>query len=60
MTDDKMEILIEISAFNIEARYPDFKRAFRKKCDDEYTGRQIKKIKEVYQWLQEQRTQKMK
>lgn len=56
VTDDKMEVLIEISAFNIEARYPDFKRAFRKKCDAEYTGKQIKKIKEVYQWLKEQKT----
>ena len=56
ITDDKMDAMIEISAFNIEARYPDFKRAFREKCDDEYTGRQIAKIKEIYQWLKEQRT----
>ena len=28
--EDKVDALIEISAFNIEARYPDFKRTFRK------------------------------
>ena len=54
--EDKTDALIEISAFNIEARYPDFKRAFRNKCDAEYTGGQITVIKEIYQWLQKQKT----
>jgi HEPN domain-containing protein len=53
--EDKIEALIEISAFNIEARYPDFKRAFRKKCNAEYAGKQITVIKEIYQWLQKQK-----
>jgi HEPN domain-containing protein len=51
--NEKVDTLIEISAFNIEARYPDLKRAFRKKCDSVYAGNQILIIKEVYQWLQE-------
>jgi len=54
--DDKIDALLEITAFNIEARYPDFKRPFRKKCDVDYVGIQIKIIKEVYQSLQKQRT----
>ena len=54
--EDKIDVLIEISAFNIETRYPDFKRAFRKKCNVEYAEKQKTAIKEVYQWLQEQRT----
>jgi HEPN domain-containing protein len=53
---DKIDVLIEISAFNIEARYPDFKRIFRKKCNDEYAGKQITLIKEIFQWLQKERT----
>ncbi len=54
--EDKIEALIEISAFNIEARYPDFKRAFRKKCNAEYAEKQIAGIKEIYQWLQKEKT----
>ena len=53
---DKIDVLIEISAFNIEARYPDFKRIFRKKCNDEYAGKQITLIKEIFLWLQKERT----
>jgi len=53
--EDKVDALIEISAFNIEARYPDFKRTFRKKCNAEYAENKIKVIKEIFQWLQEQR-----
>ena len=54
--EDKIDALIEISAFNIEARYPDFKRAFRKKCNAEYAGKQITVIKEIFEWLQKERT----
>jgi len=54
--EDKIDALIEISAFNIEARYPDFKRAFRKKCNAEYAEKQITVIKEIFQWLQKDRT----
>ena len=46
------EALITITAFNIEARYPDLKRAFRQKCTMEYTQRQLAMIKELFTWLQ--------
>jgi len=45
------EALITITAFNIEARYPDVKRAFRQRCTAEFTARQMAMIKEVLQWL---------
>ena len=50
---DKMKsnALIRITAFNIEARYPDVKRAFRQKCTAEFTSREMQLIKEVFQWL---------
>lgn len=51
--DEKIDTLIEISAFNIEARYPDLKRAFREKCNADYAGNQILRKKEIFQWLQE-------
>ena len=47
----KVDALIRITAFNIEARYPDVKRAFRQKCTAEFTSREMQLIKEVFQWL---------
>lgn len=48
------EALITITAFNIEARYPDFKRTFRRVCTAEYTVRHMATIKEIFQWLRSQ------
>lgn len=45
------EILIRITAFNIEARYPDPKREFRRKCTPEYAAEQMAAIREVLAWL---------
>lgn len=49
----RRDALILISTFNIEARYPDTKRLFRKKCTEEYALKQIEEIKEVFKWLEE-------
>ena len=43
--------LIRITAFNLEARYPDYKRNFRKKCTLEFSEIEVKKIREVFSWL---------
>jgi len=43
--------LITITAFNIESRYPDLKRAFRDRCTPEFTACQMATIKEVFAWL---------
>jgi HEPN domain-containing protein len=43
--------LLTITAFNIEARYPDLKRSFRAKCTPAFTKRQIKTIEETLTWL---------
>jgi len=51
LDETQTESLITITAFNIEARYPDLKRAFRQKCTAEFTARQMATIKEVFQWL---------
>ena len=48
------DALIRISAFNIEARYPDMKRDFRRMCTPEYTGQQMAVIKEIFAWLRSQ------
>ncbi|MBW1775016.1 MAG: HEPN domain-containing protein [Deltaproteobacteria bacterium] len=50
--DDKTEnALIMITGLNIESRYPDFKKSFRKKCTQEFTIEQINEIKRVFKWL---------
>ncbi|MFO7728296.1 MAG: HEPN domain-containing protein [Desulfonatronovibrio sp.] len=43
---------ITITAFNIESRYPDFKRSFRNKCTYEFSQQHILLIKRHYAWLQ--------
>jgi HEPN domain-containing protein len=51
LDENKTDKLILISSFNIEARYPDLKRSFRKKCTQQFTEFQIRTIKEIYEWL---------
>lgn len=48
--------LLRITAFNIEARYPDPKRDFRHKCTAEYAAEQMTAIREVLAWLKSHRT----
>jgi len=42
-----------ITSFNIEARYPDYKHLFYKKCTNKFTSTNIEKIKEIRIWLLE-------
>jgi HEPN domain-containing protein len=56
--EEKNQRLLLITSFNIEARYPDIKRSFRKKCTEEYTREQMQVIREIFQWLKEMMTSK--
>jgi len=49
--EERVGALVTITAFNIEARYPDLKRAFRKTCTMEFATRHMQLIKDVFQWL---------
>ncbi|MCD6384747.1 HEPN domain-containing protein [Candidatus Sumerlaeota bacterium] len=40
-----------ITDFNLEARYPDEKFSFHKKCTREFTETYLKKIEEIKEWL---------
>lgn len=51
LTEEQADELLRISAFNLEARYPDEQRTFRKKCTREFTEAELQKIKDIYQWL---------
>jgi HEPN domain-containing protein len=50
----QQEVLLAITAFSIEARYPDINRSFRKRCTREYSEGQMATIKEMYQWIRSQ------
>jgi HEPN domain-containing protein len=54
LDEARTDALITITAFNLEARYPDMKRGFRQKCTPEYTAKQMTLIKELFAWLQSQ------
>lgn len=51
LTADHKEMLIIVTAFNLESRYPDEKRSFRVKCTEQYTKVQLTKIREVIKWF---------
>ena len=51
ITEDQKLALIRITAFNLESRYPDYKKEFRKKCTLQFTRKELKKIREVFTWL---------
>ena len=52
VTETQQRYLNEITRFNLNSRYDDYKREFYNKCTDEYTEEQINKIEEVKQWLE--------
>lgn len=46
--------LATITAFNINARYDDYKMSFQKKCTPDYTNKWIEKLKEIRLWIRGQ------
>lgn len=51
LSQEQRDSLIKISTFNIEARYPDIKKSFRRLCTKEFTEKEIAEIRGIYQWL---------
>jgi HEPN domain-containing protein len=51
LDEAQTEALVTITAFNIEARYPDLRRTFRRKCTAEFTQVHMATVKELYRWL---------
>ncbi len=54
LSDSDSETLLEITGFNLEARYPDYKMEFLKKCNKDFTEKYIIKIREFYQCIANQ------
>lgn len=51
ISEEQKQALVRITAFNLESRYPDYKKEFRKKCTFQFTEIELKKINEVFTWL---------
>lgn len=51
LDEDKKDILDTISAFNLRARYDDYKMEFHKKCSKDFTEKWVNNIKEFREWI---------
>jgi len=51
LNDDQRMFFVTITAFNINARYDDYKLSFQKKCTPEFTGIWIEKLKIYRTWI---------
>jgi len=50
--DEDIKIFLdEITAFNLEVRYPDYRRDFFKICTREFSEEKLDQIKDFLQWL---------
>lgn len=51
LSEDQKDFLLEVTSFNIKARYPDYKYKFYKKATMEFSEGYIQKIKGFREWL---------
>jgi HEPN domain-containing protein len=51
LDDDQKLFLATVTAFNINARYDDFKMSFQKKCTPEFTAYWINQLTEKRLWI---------
>lgn len=54
LSEEQRMILREITTFNIEARYDDYKEQFYKKATKEFALKWIKNAEEIQLWLEKQ------
>lgn len=53
LDSDKKEQLVTITAFNINARYDDYKMSFKNRCTLEFTAEWIDKLKGLRKWIKQ-------
>ena len=54
LTEAQKLFLDEVNDFNLEVRYPEYRREFYKLCTKEFTTHYFTKIKDFTQWLTSQ------
>lgn len=50
-SSEQKSLVAELNEFNLEARYPDWKRDFYKMATREFTAIYVEKTKELFVWL---------
>lgn len=53
MTEEQKVFFVTVTAFNINARYDDYKLSFQKMCTLEYTTQWINELKTQRLWIRE-------
>lgn len=51
LTDEKRDLLSEITTFNLEARYDDYRMQFYKKATLSFTKKYLEETKKLIKWL---------
>jgi hypothetical protein len=54
LTEDRLKLLETVADFNLEARYPDEKFSFKKRCTKGFTQKYLKEIGVLRKWLAKQ------
>jgi HEPN domain-containing protein len=54
LSEEKLRLLETVTDFNMEARYPDEKFSFKKKCTRKFTQKYLAKIEVIRKWLVKQ------
>ena len=52
LTPERQGLLETVTDFNMEARYPDEKFSFKRKCTKEFAEKYLKEIAELKAWIQ--------
>jgi HEPN domain-containing protein len=51
LSADQKFFLDEVNDFNLEVRYPEYRREFYKKCTNDFAEPYFVRIKEMFQWI---------
>lgn len=53
LTEDQKQLFVTITAFNINARYDDYKMSFRQRCTREFTDEWINNLTKLQTWIKQ-------
>ena len=53
LNENQKEFLVTVTAFNINARYDDYKKSFQIKCTEEYSNKWFTELKNNRLWIKE-------
>ena len=59
VSEEQDKLFKIINEFNLEARYPDYKKKFKNLCTRDFAENYLTEIKKLHQWIQEE-IQKLK